>query len=64
MSYIYPNLSNLSNYIINNTFLASNLLQTFVKKSIFLSTYSFSSSIDLFGSFFMFNYITTEVSKY
>jgi len=38
MSHIYPNTSNLSDSIVDNTSLASNLLQTSVEKIIFLSS--------------------------
>ena len=48
MSHTHPNIANISDSI---TSLASDLLQTSVKEDIFFLVYSFSSSIDLFGSF-------------
>ncbi len=45
---------------MNNTSLTSNPLRTFVKESIFLSTYSYSSSMDLLWFSFMSGYSTTD----
>ena len=53
ISHTHSNISDLSNYIINNTFLTSNLLKIkkSVKECIFLFAYIFSSSMNLPGFF-------------
>ena len=60
MSYTHLNISNLSGYIIDNTSLTSDSLRIFIKESIFLPVYLFSSNIDLSGFFIIFNHSITD----
>jgi len=47
MSHIHPNISNPSDYIMDNTYLAFNSLQTSVKENMFFPDHLHSSSMDL-----------------
>ena len=47
MLYTYSNISDPSDYIMDNAYLEFNPLQTFMKENIFFSAYLYSSSTDL-----------------
>ena len=51
ISHTHSNISDLSDYIMNNTFIASNLLKTSMEECIFFSAYIFSPNMNLPGFF-------------
>ena len=63
MLYIHSKISNLSNSIMDNTYLTSNPLKTSVEEYIFLLVYTYSFSIDLPGLLEIVYILLSEIQK-